>query len=252
MQIWLAAIIALIFFDEAMAAKEEVVSALSQNRIAISANFDGSELFVFGAIKRQAPPAEGNLGVVITVAGPLESAIVRRKSRVFGIWINVDAVEVDAAPTFYAVASSAPLSDILNYVDDLTHKIRIETKIKSVGAPMDILDAQTFPEALVRIRRREGTYVEIPDAVEIKSETLFGTHIPLPANLVEGDYTATIYITRDGAVVDKQESSINVHKVGLERWIYTAAHSHPLTYGILAVLIAASTGWIASMVFRRI
>ena len=37
-------------------AEEEVVAGLSQNRIAITANFDGSELLIFGAVKREAPP----------------------------------------------------------------------------------------------------------------------------------------------------------------------------------------------------
>ena len=48
---------------------EEVVAGLSQNRISITANFDGSEIFVFGAVKRQAPPPEDAepLQVVITV-----------------------------------------------------------------------------------------------------------------------------------------------------------------------------------------
>ena len=234
------------------AAKEEVVAALSQNRIAITANFDGSEIFVFGAIKRQSPPPDEPLGVVITVAGPLEPTIVRRKERVFGIWANVDAVEVDAAPTFYAVASSGPISEILTNLDDLRYKIRIEQMIKSVGAPMHVEDAQAFPEAVVRIRKRQGLYIEIPETVEIRDETLFGTHVALPANLVEGEYTATIYVTRDRQVVDKESITIDVHKVGLERLIYALAHEQPLLYGFLAVLLAAMTGWVASIAFGRL
>lgn len=233
-------------------ANEEVIAALSQNRIAITANFDGSEIFIYGAIKREAPPEEGNLGIIITLAGPLIPTIVRRKSRRFGIWVNTEAVEIDEAPTFYAVASSAPLGNILTFVDDLKYKIRIEEMIKSVGAPIHIMDAQSFPEALVRIRQQEGLYIEIPEIVNIEEETLFGTRFTLPANLVKGEYTATIYITRDGSVVDQQESIIQLEKVGLGRWIYNLAHEQPLSYGILAVLLAISTGWAASLIFRRI
>ena len=51
---------------------ESVVSMLSQNRISITANFDGSEVFVFGAVKREAPPPDaGPMDVIITLAGPL-------------------------------------------------------------------------------------------------------------------------------------------------------------------------------------
>ena len=61
---------------------EEVVAGLSQNRVAITANFDGSEILIYGAVKRMAPApvADGPLQVVVTVAGPLEPITVRRNS----------------------------------------------------------------------------------------------------------------------------------------------------------------------------
>lgn len=253
MRVWLSALLLWLASLPATALiKEEVISALSQNRIAITANFDGSEIFVYGAIKREAPVANGKLGVIVTVAGPSVPTLVRRKSRIFGIWINSDSLKIDAAPTFYAVASSAPLASILHADESLQHKIRIAEMIKSIGPHVETADAQAFPEALMRIREKQGLYAEFSDIVELRSDTLFGTHIPLPANLVEGEYTATVYVTRDGVIVDKQERKTNVQKVGLGRWIYALAHEQPLIYGILAVLLATFTGWIAAVAFRRI
>ncbi|MCY3879953.1 MAG: TIGR02186 family protein [Rhodobacteraceae bacterium] len=243
----------LILIAAASAAEDErIITALSQNRVAITANFDGSEILIYGAIKRESPQPEGKLGLVITVAGPPERSIVRRKERVFGIWVNVDAVEVGAAPTFYAVASSAPIEDILLHIEDLRYNIRVERMIDWVEMPQDIDDALEFPDALVRIRQSQGLYAEKPESVEIRDDTLFGTQVALPANLVEGEYTATVYITRDGKVVDSHASTIDVRKVGLGRWIYALAHEQPLLYGLLSVLLAAFTGWFASTVFRRI
>ena len=43
----------------AATANEEVVLGLSQNRVAITANFDGSEILVFGAVKREASIPDG-------------------------------------------------------------------------------------------------------------------------------------------------------------------------------------------------
>ena len=100
-------------------AAEEIVLGLSRDEVAITANFNGSEVMIFGAIKRDAPaPQGGALEVIITLAGPLKPVLVRRKERVLGIWVNTDAVEVDAAPSFYAVATSAPLKDVLTSVED--------------------------------------------------------------------------------------------------------------------------------------
>ena len=99
---------------------EEIVLGLSRDEVAITANFDGSDVMIYGAVKRDAPaPSEDPLEVIITLAGPSESVLVRRKERRFGIWVNTDTVEVDVAPSFYAVATSAPFREALTEVEDL-------------------------------------------------------------------------------------------------------------------------------------
>ena len=75
---------------------EEVVAGLSQSRISIATNFDGSEILIFGAVKRTTPADDAPLQVLITVEGPSEPLTVRKKDKRFGIWINTDQVEVTA------------------------------------------------------------------------------------------------------------------------------------------------------------
>lgn len=233
---------------------EEVVAGLSQNRIAITANFDGSEILIFGAVKRIAPPPAdaGPLEVTITVAGPSVPVTVRRKEKRWGIWVNTDAVEVDAAPSFYAVATSGPFRDVMTDVEDLRHKVSIPRAIRSVGAPMAIQDAGAFTDALIRIRKGDDLYQLREDTVEVEDETLFQTSVELPANLTEGEYKARFFLTRDGVVIDAHETVIFVNKVGLERILYTLAHERPLVYGLLSLFIAIAAGWLASAVFRYI
>ena len=72
------------------------------------------------------------------------------------------------------------------------------------------------------------------------------------AALVEGVYTARIFLTRQGQVVAEFERTLDVRKVGLERWIYTLAHERPLVYGLLSLAIAIAAGWGASALFRWI
>ncbi len=38
-------------------AEETIVAGLSQNRVSITAHFDGSEILIYGAVKREAPAA---------------------------------------------------------------------------------------------------------------------------------------------------------------------------------------------------
>ena len=136
---------------------EEVVLGLSQDQVAITADFDGSEILLFGAVKRESPILQDPpLEVVIAVSGPSGPLTVRRKERKFGIWVNTDAVEIDHAPSFYAVATSAPFNEAMSNVEDQRHSVSIPRAIRSVGAPMGIEDAQSFSEAVIRIRTSEG------------------------------------------------------------------------------------------------
>lgn len=234
-----------------LSAKETVVAGLSQARVSITADFDGSEILVFGAIKRSAPiPADPPLHVIVTVAGPSLPVTVRKKARRYGIWVNAEAIEVDSAPSFYAVSSSAPLRDALTDTENLRHRISTDYAIRAVGSADNVSDLGEFTRALIRIRSKDRLYQVNEGAVTLSEDTLFRTGIALPANLTEGDYTTRIFLTRGGAVIDAYETSIPVRKVGLERWIYTLAHNQPLLYGLLSLIIAVVAGWGASAIFR--
>ena len=233
----------------AMPAKaEEIVLGLSRDEVAITATFEGSEILIFGAIKRDGPvEEEGDLGVIVTVAGPDRPVTVRKKDRRLGIWVNTDSVEVDVAPTFYAVATNRPLEEILTFTEDLNTRISTRRAIRSVGATVD--NAQSFTDALIRIRAGQGLYQTLPTGVVVDEEALFRTLIPLPANLTEGDYKAEIYLTRGKRIVDLYTTTIPVQKVGLERWLYNLAHDNPFLYGLMSLSIAIAAGWGASAAF---
>lgn len=227
---------------------EEIVLGLSRDQVAITATFEGSDILVFGAIKREAPiPDKSELGVIVTVAGPDEPVLVRRKDKRLGIWVNTDEVEVDAAPSFYAVATNLPMRDALKDTEDLRYGITIPRVIRSVGARVG--DSAEFTRALIRIRAAEELYQVLEGAVDLEKETLFRTAISLPANLTEGDYEAHIFLTRNGRVVDEYITTIPVRKVGLERWLYNLAHDNAFLYGLMSLTIAIAAGWGASAAF---
>ena len=233
------------------ALSEEVVLGMSQNRVAITANFDGSEILLFGAVKREEPIAlDPQLEVIIAISGPQLPVTVRRKDKRFGIWVNVESVEVDEAPSFYAVATSKPLTDILSGVEDQRHHITIPQSIRLVGEAREGVDPAEYAEAMMRIRSNAGLYTVQEGAVEFSKQTLFSTRIALPANLTEGDYATRVFLTRDGKVVSQFETQIDVRKVGLERWLFNLSRQQPLVYGLLSLAIAIAAGWGASAAFR--
>lgn len=231
---------------------EEIVLGLSSNRVAITATFDGSDILIFGAVKRSEPPPEdaSPLNVVITVSGPLQPLTVRQSDRRLGIWMNTAAVHVDAAPSFYAVATTRPLPEVLSDTEDLRHSISIPRAIRAIGN--DVGNREEFLDALVRLRAEEGRYQLLEGGVVFAEQTLFRAQVALPANLTEGDYATRIFLTRDGQVVDHFETTIYVRKTGIERWLYSLAQEQPFLYGLLALAIAIAAGWTASAAFQAI
>jgi uncharacterized protein (TIGR02186 family) len=229
---------------------ESVVIGMDKEKVAITETFDGSQILVFGAVKRDKPAPIGDIQIVISIAGPSEPISVHRKSKVLGIWMNTDTVEVDAAPSFYAVATSSDFSSTINDTEDLRYKVSIPRAIRSVGAPMDVLDAASFSDAVIRIRSENGLYQLLENKVNIDEQTLFRTSIDMPADISDGDYTARILLTRNGNVIDEFSTIIDVRKVGLERFLFNMSRENPLAYGLMSIAIAIFAGWAASLLFR--
>ena len=225
---------------------QEIVAALSQSDVSIDSTFSGSEILVFGAVKGGPPGRDHD--VIVTVSGPLQPITVRRKDRVAGIWINAESAEIDAAPSYYAVATTGPLYDVLTRTEDLRHAVSIPRAIRAVGSGAQ--DPAAFVEALVRIRQEVGAYAMAEGSITLRDGTLFDAAIALPPDLVEGDYEARILLTAEGRVVAVEKATLAVRKVGLERFLYSLAHDSPVIYGTLSLAIAIAAGWGASAAFR--
>jgi uncharacterized protein (TIGR02186 family) len=235
-----------------LAAQETVVTGVSTEDIALTANFNGSELFVFGAVRRDAPPPEdaGPLDVIITIKGPARPVTVRHKERRFGIWANTDSVRVRQAPSFYAIATTRPLADLLTQTERLRYQIGMDQAVRRVGGSDTIADTTPYTDAVVRLRERDGSYQQLDGKVALAQETLFQTRIDMPANLVEGDYAAQFFLVRDRQVINSGITTIRVEKTGIERWLYNLSRNQPLLYGLMSVLLALLAGWLAAEAFR--
>ncbi|WP_417249593.1 TIGR02186 family protein [Celeribacter sp.] len=244
MRCTLALMSALLFLASPLRA-EEVVAALSQTRVSINANFDGSEILIFGAVKRSDPPPEDSpLDVIVSVAGPAQVETVRRKARRFGIWINVENEIVGHAPTFYEVATTRPLGTIISDLTDSLWRITADKQI------LPGMEGNPSREALIRLRQKEDLYHVREGGVSLSQDTLFSTSVKLPANLTEGSYSTRIFLVREGDVIDSYATTIDVQKVGIERWLYRLSRENAAIYGVLALLIAGLSGWAASEGFR--
>lgn len=229
---------------------EKIVAGLSKDAVAITASFNGSDILIYGAVKRDIPAPKMPLQVVVTVEGPSEPLTIRRKERIFGIWVNASSVSVGAAPGFYSVATTAPLRQILSPAADTRYRISIPLAMRAFAGVQTAQDVPAFTEALIENRIEQGLYRLDEGSVALVDDTLFRADVRLPANLVEGAYKTRIFLLRGGEVIDTYRAPIEVRKVGLERWLYRLAFDQPLVYGLLSLAIAVIAGWGASAAMR--
>ncbi|MDP1668180.1 TIGR02186 family protein [Phaeovulum sp.] len=244
-------LLALLLFAALPASAETVVAGQSLDEIGITARFDGSEVLIYGAVRRDAPEPEGPpLEVIVTLEGPSGAVTIRKKTREAGIWINTEQVGVAATPSYYAVASTGPLADILDPAEDVRQRISVPLAVRAFSGPLEVDDARPFTEALLRIREAEGLYSLSEGTVRLVEGTLFRADFRLPANLVEGTYKTRIFLLRGGKVIDAYRAALPVRKVGIERILFALSRQNPLAYGLLSLVLAVTAGWAASAAFR--
>lgn len=236
-------------------AKPTLVPDVSQRDIEIAYSFTGAELLLFGAIldPRGRTPTEGEAptDVAIVLKGPTQSITIREKKKVAGIWINAERLRYRSAPSFYAIASSRPIRDIVDARTRAIYELGLDGLQLSPAssAPSDVQDR--FTRGLVDQRRRAGLFYEAPGAVEITGGVLYRARLFIPARVPTGRFTAETFLIRDGRVLTAAVRDIDVRKAGFERFVARAADRHAILYGLVAVAMSLGLGWAAGRLALR-
>ena len=232
-------------------AQPRLVPDVSDRSIEIRYSFTGAELLLFGAILYPGGRApEPDTDVAVVIKGPLERIVVREKQKVAGIWMNVERVRFRSAPSFYAVASSRPLPQLVEERIAAIYELGVDNlQLSPAGGSADEL--RRFERGLIDPRRRHQRYTEYPSGVEISEGVLYRARITIPARVPIGTYTAETFLIRDGRVISGAAREIRIEKLGFERFIAEAAEGYSFAYGLSAVALSLLLGWGASAAFAR-
>jgi len=232
-------------------AREEIESELSTRDISIQSNFTGIEILIYGSIdfsQTQAP--NESYDVIMVVRAPDQPIVARRKERVAGMWINDPGKVFSSVPGFYAVLSTRPFRAITS--DETLKKLGIGLGNLDLGRrTKGDLTEETYRFAVIRLKQKQRLFQEKDDGVTFVGRSLFRGRVDLPVHVPVGRYTADVYLFRDGELISKNESTLEVNKAGFERQVYTLAFLHPFVYGLLAVLMAMLAGLAGWYWFRR-
>ncbi len=230
-----------------------LVPAVSQDEVQVRQGFTGTELLLYGAIldpRGQRGGAEYD--IVVVLKGPTEPITIREKDRIAGVWMNAQSSDFRSAPSFFAVAASRPVEEIVDERTAAIYELGTEFIQLSPTGQIDPEKQARFAAGLVDLRQRLGLYNEDMSGVTINEQVLYQARIQLPSNVITGEYTAETFAISDGRVIASAIAEVEVRKVGFERLVEVFSQRFALLYGLLAVGLSVSMGWIAGRLFAMV
>ena len=234
------------------AEKPMLVPDVSARQVQIRYSFSGAQLLLFGAIAYpggRTPSRPADIAVVLR--GPVEPILLREKQKIAGVWMNADSSRFRSAPSFYAVASSRPIRDLIDDRTASIYELGVHNLQLSPGGGSLPEKEQHFEAGLLDLRTRAGLYSESPHGVEIADGLLYRAVITIPSQVPVGTYTAETFLIDRGKVVAAATRDIQIDKSGIERSVWLASRRHRFLYGLACVGLSLGLGWAAAVAFRR-
>jgi len=229
----------------ALAEETPLVANLSEHLVAISTDFTGTEVLLFGA-------TDGPGDLAIVIRGPDKTIALRKKSRVGPIWANTEKITVQNVPSFYKVMSSRSLQEFASKKSLALHEIGLDNlKLGFPDKSLSNATEENYKQAVIRLNIAEGIYDPNIGNVSLLANRLFRANISLPSNIPTGNYKVSVYLYRAGDLVSGEYVPLIISKIGVGAEVYNFAHQVGAIYGIIAIFIAVFSGWAAEAAFRR-
>ncbi len=233
---------------------ETIQIGLSTNRVTITADFSGADLTIFGALDNidHMVQRQGRYDVVVVLEGPARPVVVRRKTRVLGVWMNTTSQTFVNVPMSYSMATTRAPQDITTpdtYRQLALGADNIFLRPVDAAAGADELDA--FAVALRDRKRAAGLFAERFGGVQFLSQNLFRASLALSPSVPVGTHRARAFLFKSGVFIDETSTSLTIVKAGFEQQVARASQENGLLYGLFAVMLAVGTGWLGRVLFKK-
>lgn len=229
-----------------------LVPDVSQHEVVVRQGFTGAELLLFGAIlSPEGTPAGQDYDIVVVLEGPTHPIILRQKQKVAGMWVNASSTIFQSAPSFYAMAATRPIRQIVGDQTAAIYELGLPYLQLSPIGSIDPASQARFSRGLVDMMARHGLYHQDEHGVSVTSRVLYRARVVLPSSVQTGSYTAETFAIAHGRVVASAISRVEVRKAGFERAVADFSRHDAFFYGLFAVIVSVTMGWLAGRLFAR-
>jgi uncharacterized protein (TIGR02186 family) len=239
------------------ATAERLVTSISRHQVLVNSSFAGTSIVLFGTVEPDSPTARRRAtgyDLVVTVTGPKQTIVERRKERMLGIWTNVGSRTFLNVPSYLAVLSNQPIEQITDAESARQQQLGIADRLlpQQLGSDVgDVVRDDPFRANFIRLKTQHELYVQRSNGVTLLTPTVFRAELPLPAEAPIGNYDVDVKVFAEGAMLTRANSAFEIIKVGFEQFVANAAQEYGLLYGLTTAMMAIMTGWLAAVVFRR-
>jgi uncharacterized protein (TIGR02186 family) len=241
----------LIQMVNAKPASAMLTAKANHDHISIDFFYHGSSVSVRGE-------SDPNTDLVIKITSPEGHQVLKQKGKVGGVlWMNVGQLKFEHTPNFYEVFSTKKLDEMLSREEMEKYTIgytALQKHVEIVPVANEEEKAKWFDEF---VKFKEASKVYTSSAGKITTTTTkdgrqeYYILTDWPYQAAPGDYLVTVYAVKNGKIVEKAESKVNVEQVGLVKTLATMAKNKAAFYGILSVGIALGAGFGVGLVFRK-
>ncbi|WP_455480450.1 TIGR02186 family protein [Bartonella sp. B12(2025)] len=231
---------------------ETIQIILTTNTVTVDTHFDGCDLYIAGVLENIDPlySQQKRYDIIVSLEGQSRPMVMREKKRNAGVWVNADSLIFKNVPLFYSMVTTREIDDITSIEDYKRLRLGLSYLLPQTDEP-DQQKIQIFRDELIKLQKAKNLYNEEVGGVRFGSGTLFTAHFRLPANTPVGHYQARAYLFLDGQFIDSATTTLEIVKAHIAYTIFHAAHKYGFLYGVIAVIVAVSTGFLCRLIFRK-
>ncbi|WP_020586602.1 TIGR02186 family protein [Desulfobacter curvatus] len=219
---------------------------VTPSAINIGASFNGIDIKVEGTIPKDAD-------AVVRFKSGEQDVALKEKGKAMGIlWMNMGTVTFHHCPDIFMVATPQSLTKESDQWKGLN--LGIPSLINQIEITPASGDKTFLFDEFVKLKSKHGAYASGFGEVAYQTPTNelkpFSAKISIPSGLKPGSYQVEVFTVKDGAVVSKDQTSVDVEETGFPKFLASLAFGKPLLYGIVSVIIALAAGLLTGLIFQ--
>lgn len=191
---------------------------------------------------------------VVKLQGETQAISLHKKGKRGPLWMNVETVTVEA-PNIYLLAASSELADIAVASELAKYGLGftpLEDMIKLECE--DSSEQKNLIAEFIRVKRDQKLYGVSSNSINLRADNdkqKLRTTFSLPSSIAPGEYQVQLFCFKDGNLTAATSQVLTVQKVGIVKLITDLAFKHGASYGIFAIVVAISVGFIIGKLFKK-